>query len=84
MCKACEHNEEEQEPEFSIEMIPEEDREEFLDYAVEQFHNVIEKADSNGILYEIAAEWSRPRVAMYTMATIVEHRTMNATDEEED
>ena len=81
MCEACNHEEEEPQ-EFSINMIPEEEREEFLDYAVQQFHNVIEKADSNGILFELAAEWSRPRCAMFTMATVVEHRIMDADEED--
>ena len=81
MCQACNHEEEEPQEEFTIDMIPEEDREEFLDYAVQQFTNVIDKADSNGILFEMATEWSRPRCAMFTMATIVEHRMLDADED---
>jgi hypothetical protein len=62
--------------EFSINMIPEEEREEFLDYAVEKFHKVIEKAVQNDILFNLITEWPEHKQAMFTFATIMEDKLL--------
>jgi hypothetical protein len=52
MCHECDDEGMEQE-EFTLNMIPEEEREEFLDYAIDKFRKVMEKATEHDILFEL-------------------------------
>lgn len=80
MCHECGDDEEELQ-EFSMDMIPEEEREEFMDYAQEQFRSVIEKATQHDILFELITEWHPAKQAMFTFASVMENR---ALQQEED
>lgn len=74
MCHEC--DDEEPTEEFSINMIPEEEREEFLDYAVEKFTKVMDKAIEHDILFELITEWPTSKQAMFTFATIMEDKLL--------
>lgn len=74
MCHECGDDEEQQE--FTLDMIPEEEREEFLDFAVEKFRKVMDKAIEHDILYELITEWPAPKQAMFTFATVMEDRLL--------
>jgi predicted TIM-barrel fold metal-dependent hydrolase len=79
MCHECDDEGMEQE-EFTLDMIPEEEREEFVEFASEQFRTVIEKASQHDILFELITEWSQAKQAMFTFTAVMENRMFN-TDE---
>ena len=62
--------------EFTLDMIPEEEREEFLDYAVDKFKKVMEKATEHDILFELITQWPAQKQAMFTFATIMEDKLL--------
>jgi len=62
--------------EFTLDMIPEEEREEFLDYAIDKFRKVMEKASKHDILFELITQWPAQKQAMFTFATIMEDRLL--------
>ena len=65
-----------------MDMIPEEEREEFIEYAQDQFRAVIDKATQHDILYELITEWHPAKQAMFTFASVMEQRAL--AEEEED
>ena len=75
MCHEC--DDEGIEPqEFILDMIPEEEREEFLDYAVDKFKKVMDKAVDHDILFELITEWPAQKQAMFTFATVMEDKLL--------
>jgi len=62
--------------EFTLDMIPEEEREEFLDYAVDKFKKVMDKASKHDILFELITQWPAQKQAMFTFATIMEDKLL--------
>lgn len=79
MCHECDDEEPE---EFNINMLPEHEREEFLEYAVDKFHGVIEKATQHDILFELITEWPKMKQAMFTVASVMESSALR--DDKED
>jgi len=75
MCHECDDENMEQE-EFNLNMIPEEEQEEFLDYAVDKFKKVMDKAIEHDILFELITEWPAAKQAMFTFATVMEDRLL--------
>jgi hypothetical protein len=75
MCHECD-DEEMGHEEFTLDMIPEEEREEFLDYAVDKFKKVMDKASKHDILFELITQWPAQKQAMFTFATIMEDRLL--------
>jgi hypothetical protein len=75
MCHEC--DDEGIEPqEFTLDMIPEEEQEEFLDFAVDKFKKVMEKAINHDILFELITQWPAEKQAMFTLATVMEDRLL--------
>jgi hypothetical protein len=75
MCHEC--DDEGIEPqEFTLDMIPEEEQEEFLDFAVDKFKKVMEKAIDHDILFELITEWPVEKQAMFTFATVMEDKLL--------
>jgi hypothetical protein len=75
MCHECDDENMEQE-EFNLNMIPEEEQEEFLDYAVDKFKKVMDKAIKHDILFELITEWPAAKQAMFTFATVMEDKLL--------
>jgi hypothetical protein len=75
MCHECDDENMEQE-EFNLNMIPEEEQEEFLDYAVDKFKKVMDKAVEHDILFELITEWPAAKQAMFTFATVMEDKLL--------
>jgi len=75
MCHECDDENMEQE-EFNLNMIPEAEREEFLDYAVDKFKKVMDKAVDHDILFELITEWPIQKQAMFTFATVMEDKLL--------
>lgn len=75
MCHECD-DEGIEEQEFNINMIPEEEQEEFLDFAVDKFKKVMEKATEHDILFELITEWPVQKQAMFTFATVMEDKLL--------
>jgi hypothetical protein len=75
MCHECD-DEEMGHEEFTLDMIPEEEREEFLDYAIDKFKKVMDKASKHDILFELITEWPAQKQAMFTFATIMEDKLL--------
>jgi hypothetical protein len=75
MCHEC-GDEEQEDQEFTLNMIPEEEQEEFLDFAVDKFRKVMDKAIEHDILYELITEWPTQKQAMFTFATVMEDRLL--------
>ena len=76
MCHEC--DDEGIEPqEFTIDMIPEEEQEEFFMFAQDKFRKVMEKAIQHDILFELITEWPVEKQAMFTFATVMEDRLLD-------
>ena len=75
MCHECD-DEEMGHQEFTLDMIPEEEREEFLDYAIDKFKKVMDKASKHDILFELITQWPAQKQAMFTFATIMEDKLL--------
>ena len=75
MCHECDDEGMEQQ-EFTLDMIPEEEQEEFLDFAVDKFKKVMDKAINHDILFELITEWPVEKQAMFTFATVMEDRLL--------
>ena len=75
MCHECD-DEEMGHEEFTLDMIPEEEREEFLDYAIDKFKKVMDKAIEHDILFELITEWPAAKQAMFTFATVMEDKLL--------
>jgi hypothetical protein len=75
MCHECD-DEEMGHEEFTLDMIPEEEREEFLDYAIDKFKKVMDKASKHDILFELITQWPAQKQAMFTFATIMEDKLL--------
>lgn len=75
MCHECDDEEMDHE-EFTLDMIPEEEREEFLDYAIDKFKKVMDKASKHDILFELITQWPTQKQAMFTFATIMEDKLL--------
>jgi hypothetical protein len=75
MCHECDDENMERE-EFNLNMIPEEEQEEFLDYAVDKFKKVMDKAIEHDILFELITEWPAAKQAMFTFATVMEDKLL--------
>ena len=75
MCHECD-DEGIEEQEFTLDMIPEEEQEEFLDFAVDKFKKVMEKAIQHDILFELITEWPVQKQAMFTFATVMEDKLL--------
>jgi hypothetical protein len=73
MCHECD-NDNNKEREFSMEDIPEYEREEFIEFAMDQFHSVMEKAVKHDVLFELITEWPHQKQAMFTFTTVMENR----------
>ena len=73
MCHECDDDGQE---EFNLNMIPEEEREEFVEFASEQFRTVIDKASQHDILFELITEWPQAKQAMFTFATVMENKML--------
>jgi hypothetical protein len=71
MCHECDDDGQE---EFNLNMIPEEEREEFVEFASEQFRTVIDKASQHDILFELITEWPKAKQAMFTFTSVMENR----------
>jgi hypothetical protein len=74
MCHEC--GDEEEQQEFTLDMIPEEEQEEFLDFAVDKFRKVMDKAIEHEILFELITEWPTQKQAMFTFATVMEDKLL--------
>ena len=72
MCQEC--GDEFYDEDNFINEIPEHEREDFFNFACEQFRHMIDQADGRNMLYPLIAEWSRDKQAAYTMACVMEQR----------
>lgn len=79
MCHECGDDDELQE--FSMDMIPEEEREDFITFAVDQFHSVIEKAAQHDVLFELITEWPQQKQALFTFAAVMENKLLQQEED---
>ena len=80
MCHECGDEEEE----FSLDQIPEWEREEFLDYACFQVSKVMDKAEKEGFLYELITEWPKEKQLAFAVATVIQDRLDSAWKDDEE
>ena len=71
MCHECDNVNEFDHDDNFLDDIPEEEREEFVTYACNQFNSIIEKADKHNILTELITEWSTEKQAAFTYACVM-------------
>jgi hypothetical protein len=85
MCKACEDNHEDDGRDFQEEFnqLSEVEKQEFYDYAVGQLSFIIDKAESNGVLFDLITKWPREKQVAFEMAAVIENRILNDDDEED-
>jgi hypothetical protein len=77
MCQECDDNDnffEDNNEDSFLNQIPEHEREDFFNFACEQFRYMIDQADTRNMLYPILTEWHRDKQAAYTMACVMEQR----------
>jgi len=79
----CHERGDEQE-EFSLNMIPEAEREEFLNFACIQVSKVMDKAEHEGFLYELITEWPKEKQLAFAVATVIQDRLDSAWKEEDE
>lgn len=60
-----------------LENAPEEFKEEFFDYAMEQMGLVMQAAEKNNVLFEMLTEWSKERISAFEMAVIVGGKSLD-------
>jgi hypothetical protein len=60
-----------------LEHAPEEFKEEFFDYAMEQMGLVMQAAEKNDVLFEMLTEWPRERISAFEMAVIVGGKSLD-------
>jgi hypothetical protein len=77
MCHECDDDNQE---EFNINMLPEDEREGFVEFASEQFRTVIEKASQHDILFELITEWPQAKQAMFTFTSVMENRLFDDSE----
>lgn len=77
MCQDCDddgfYNEDDNEDNF-LQQIPEHEREDFFNFACEQFRYMIDQASERNILAPLITEWNRDRQAAFTLACVMEKR----------
>lgn len=75
MCQECGDDffEDNNEDNF-LNQIPEHEREDFFNFACEQFRYMIDQADTRSLLYPLITEWNRDRQAAFTLACVMEKR----------
>jgi hypothetical protein len=81
MCHECEDNGFDDEP-FDLNMVPEAEREDFLDFACLQVSKVINKAEKEGFLYELITEWPKEKQLAFAVATVIQDRLESSWREE--
>lgn len=79
MCHECDEPEDNEQ--FSLEDLSEVDKQEFFDYVAEQMNLIMTKAEDNGVLFELIAEWPRERVVAFEMATVLQARALDEDNE---
>jgi hypothetical protein len=80
MCHECDDNfEYDDELDISdlLDNAPEEFKEEFFEYAMEQMGLVMQAAEKNNVLFEMLTEWPRERVSAFEMAVIVGGKSLD-------
>jgi hypothetical protein len=75
MCHEC--DDEFEEEQFNLEDASPEMKEEFFDYITQQMGNVIEKAESMGLLHQLIMEWPKERIIQFELATVIEGRSLD-------
>ena len=60
-----------------LENAPEEFKEEFFEYAMEQMGLVMQAAEKNDVLFEMLTEWPRERISAFEMAVIVGGKSLD-------
>ena len=83
MCHACEHEDEGNEIEFDpayvneLQELPPDIKEEYIGKITGLMGHVIERAESQGFLFEMITEWPRQKVAMYEAAIVMEKNILD-------
>lgn len=73
MCHECGDEEEE----FDLFSLPPDEQNEFIEFAVDKFHTVIEAAVKHDVLYELITEWPKQKQAMFSFAVVMQERMIN-------
>lgn len=76
MCQECDDDffEDNNDEGNFLNEIPEHEREDFFNFACEQFRYMIDQADTRSLLYPLITEWNRDRQAAFTLACVMEKR----------
>jgi hypothetical protein len=70
-------------PEEFLQHLSPDDRNDFLEFYGEQTQNIMAKAESQGVLFQLLTEWPRERIVAYELATVFEGRSLNNNNWEE-
>ena len=81
MCQECDDQFDDNDESNFLNEIPEHEREDFFNFACEQFRYMIDQADQRNFLYQLATEWSRDRQAAFTLACVMEKRAESFKDD---
>lgn len=78
MCAACG----DEDDDFDMESAPESVKQEFYDYITKQMRLVIEKAETQGVLFDLITKWPNDKQVAYEMACVIENRVLNDEDDD--
>jgi hypothetical protein len=78
MCHECDDEYDDQDQGLpNFQEAPQEYKESFYDYVVEQMGLVIDKAESTGVLYQLITEWPKERIVQFELAVVMQGNTLD-------
>lgn len=57
------------------------EKQEFYDYITKQMNLIIQKAETQGVLFDLITKWPHDKQVAYEMATVIENRVLEDDDE---
>ena len=70
------HNHDDEEDTPSFESLSPVEKQEFYDYITKQMNLIMNKAETQGVLFDLITKWPHDKQVAYEMATVIENRVL--------
>ena len=70
------HNHDDDEDTPSFESLSPVEKQEFYDYITKQMNLIMNKAETQGVLFDLITKWPRDKQVAYEMATVIENTVL--------
>lgn len=70
------HNHDDDEDTPSFESLSPVEKQEFYDYITKQMNLIMNKAETQGVLFDLITKWPHDKQVAYEMATVIENRVL--------